>query len=245
MTDIWLDWVNQVPVTGKGNGEFGNGLPLGWVLHVNQSNGDLDDYFRAGTDRNAGQVCPNFQVYKNGAVHQHLPLNWSPWCQADGNYQYAAIETEGYDYEPLTIQQIQSLGRLHAEYRNHLGVQDVAANSPGQRGIGIHVMGGAAWGGHTCPGTIRTAQRPSIIAASKASSPSIPHTPSKGRKDMPTVYQNVDAPSRPAFVVIADKAVPIGSPALFNQYKDGGALIIYADSAHFADVAKAAGGIQP
>lgn len=168
MTDIWLDWTVHRPVYGKGYGPFGHGLPLGWVLHVNQSHGNLDAFFAGDESVNPSSVCPNFQVYQDGTVHQHLPLLSAPWCQVDGNTTYGAVETEGMDSEPLTAAQVSSIGRIHAAYRTAAGVPDQVANAPGQRGIGIHSMGGAAWGGHACPGSIRAGQRTNIILASQA-----------------------------------------------------------------------------
>jgi hypothetical protein len=38
------------------------------------------------------------------------------------------------------------------------------ANRPGERGFGVHYMGGAAWGGHPCPEALRAAQRPRILS---------------------------------------------------------------------------------
>jgi hypothetical protein len=37
------------------------------------------------------------------------------------------------------------------------------ANHPGDRGFIIHSAGGAAWGGHSCPGTIRANERANIL----------------------------------------------------------------------------------
>jgi len=46
---------------------------------------------------------------------------------------------------------------------------DLITDTPGGRGIGTHVMGGAAYGGHTCPGPgPRAGQRAAIIARAQA-----------------------------------------------------------------------------
>lgn len=45
-------------------------------------------------------------------------------------------------------------------------------NTPGAKGFGWHGMGGAAWGGHTgCPGDLRRAQMPQILALAQGSTP--------------------------------------------------------------------------
>jgi hypothetical protein len=46
------------------------------------------------------------------------------------------------------------------------------ANKTGERGYGVHYMGGAAWGGHTCPDLpprhVRSNQRPEILRQAEA-----------------------------------------------------------------------------
>jgi hypothetical protein len=45
------------------------------------------------------------------------------------------------------------------------------ANTPDEKGYGTHYMGGAAWGGHSCPDLpprhVRSRQRPAIITLAK------------------------------------------------------------------------------
>lgn len=164
MTD-WLPGARQYDMSGsRGNGPFNDSsrVFLGVILHVNQSDGNLAGYVTGGGGPD--EVCPNFEVYKDGSFDQYLPLMWSPWCQAAGNFNYAAIETEGYDSEPLTSAQIFTIAGILAAYSAQ-GMPLQVADAPGQRGLGTHVMGGAAWGGHTCPGSIRAGQRAQILAA--------------------------------------------------------------------------------
>lgn len=248
MADIWLGWVLKVPVAGKGNGPFGSGLPLGWVLHVNESNGNLDGFFAADPPRNPASVCPNFQVYKDGTVHQHLPLLDSPWCQADGNFAYAAIETEGFATEPLTSAQVVSLGRLHSEYRRFAQVPDQQANAPGQRGIGVHYMGGASWGGHSCPGPIRAGQRANIISASQSLYP-IPVKPSpraaahKGDLDM-YVIVNKDDKNHIAAKVVGNIPILIHDGDNVNAYRDAGIPVASVSADEFNSTLFALGGAR-
>lgn len=159
----WLPGASIVDLShSRGNGPFQTFL--GVILHVNVSgpgsNGTSVDYFR----NNPGQVCPNFQVYKDGSIVQFLPLNWQPWCQIDGNFNYAAIETGGDPDEALTDLQLASCARIVKAYHDELGMSYAIADQPGQKGIGTHQMGGLSWGGHACPGIIRAAQRKDILA---------------------------------------------------------------------------------
>lgn len=169
--ELWLPGAHVLDLRGsKGNDPFtGHHTFLGVILHVNESeNGTSDAFFREGPPGNPNDVCPNFQVYKDGSIHQYLPFDYQPWCQRDGNYNYAAIETAGLHSEPLTSAQIAAIARIVSVYHSQMGMPLVEANTPGQRGLGTHQMGGAAWGGHPCPGTIRAGQRLTILKAAGA-----------------------------------------------------------------------------
>lgn len=164
----WLPGARVVDLTGsRGNGPFK--AFLGVILHVNvDETGTPDSFWGAGPDVNPSSVCPNFQVFKDGSVTQPLPFNWQPWCQADGNTNYAAIETAGLPGEPLTGAQRVAIARILAIYHTEMGLPLQLANAPGQRGLGTHQMGGAAWGGHSCPGDIRANQRQSLLTLAAA-----------------------------------------------------------------------------
>lgn len=154
--------------------------PLGWVLHVTQSNGSPFGAF-------AGAVSPNRRfsnlwVGKDGSVEQYTHPGMKPWAQAAGNGQYVAVETEGFTTEPLTDAQIGSLAKIH----NDLGAPDTLAEAPGQPGVGTHVMGGVAWGNHSCPGPVRAGQRQAIIDKAKSLRPVAP--PKPPASDIPPVF---------------------------------------------------------
>ena len=137
--------------------------PLGWVLHVVVGNGSP-----FGTFQNAQSPNRRFShlwVAKTGAVEQFADTATKSWAQSAGNGLYWSVETEGFPSEPLTDAQVESLARIH----NLLGAADVVVDQVGGRGIGTHVMGGAAWGNHSCPGPgPRAGQRPQIIARARA-----------------------------------------------------------------------------
>lgn len=165
---LWLPGAKVVDLRAdRGNGPFAAGGFYGVILHVNvDENGTSDSFFEAGDDVNPDGVTPTFQVYKSeaaGGIHQYLPFDWQPACQRDGNYNYGAIETAGMPDEPLTDYQLDACAKICAAYHAHLGMPLTLADKPGDKGLGTHQMGGAAWGGHPCPGTVRTAQRPKIL----------------------------------------------------------------------------------
>jgi hypothetical protein len=162
--DTWLHDAQIVDLHHRrGNGPFNTFL--GVVLHVNDDdNGTTDSWYASGPPTNKNLVTPNFQVYKDGSIHQYLPFDWQPWAQIDGNTHYAAIETAGLPGQSLTDAQLHSCARILAAYQAGMGMHLQVADSPGERGLGTHQMGGAAWGGHPCPGQIRAGQREQILS---------------------------------------------------------------------------------
>jgi peptidoglycan hydrolase-like protein with peptidoglycan-binding domain len=138
--------------------------PLGWILHVAVMNGSPWHVFD-GSQHPSRKVSTGW-VAKDGRVEQYIDRDARPWAQAAGNPRYRAWETEGYPNEPLTTAQIDALARIHIWD----GAPDHLANHPDETGIGTHYMGGAAWGGHTCPDPApggqgpRSHQRAAILA---------------------------------------------------------------------------------
>lgn len=136
--------------------------PLGWILHVVVGNGSPFGGFAGATG--AQRRFSTGWVAKDGSSEQYRELGGKPWAQSAGNGQYWAFETEGYPNEPLTDAQINTLAVWH----NYLGAADAVIDAVGGRGIGTHVMGGLAWGNHSCPGPgPRAGQRAAIIARAR------------------------------------------------------------------------------
>lgn len=135
--------------------------PLGWILHVQMGNGSPFEYFNGL--RAPDRKFSTGWVSKTGVIEQYTELENKPWAQAAGNSFYRAWETEGFDTEPLTPEQVKALAQIHTYCKD----VDALAEAPGKSGIGTHYMGGAAWGGHSCPGTLRASQRQSILNVAK------------------------------------------------------------------------------
>lgn len=157
---------------------------LGVVLHVNASNGNLDNWVRDQSH----QVSCHLQVYKSGAGTQYVDLQYASWCQMSGNPTYISVETEGEPTEPLTAQQVHRIADAYAQIHKLYSIPLVLAEHVGERGFGWHGMGGDAWGGHFgCPGDRRKAQRRQILRLAQdildGKSPKPPHTkPAKPTK---------------------------------------------------------------
>lgn len=133
------------------------GRPRGWVLHVTVMNGSPYDVFQRAV--RPKRRFSHLWVSRTGRVEQYQTLDRASWAQGAGNTEWWSVETEGFDTDPLTSAQIESLARIH----NFLKAADTVAVSPNGIGIGTHEMGGSAWGAHACPGRARANQRAAII----------------------------------------------------------------------------------
>ena len=137
--------------------------PLGWVLHVTCMDGSPWSTFKTAQPPN--RRFSHLWVAKDGHVEQYAPLTGKSWAQDKGNATYWSVETEGQPDEPLTDAQIQAL----AEWHVWSGTDDHVATASTDRGISCHYLGGADWGGHTCPDPApgagpRSHQRAAIVA---------------------------------------------------------------------------------
>jgi hypothetical protein len=154
------------------DGSWGSGAMNGVVMHteVGFEHAVIDEF-----NNIASQASAHFSVGIDGHVHQYGPIGkgWIAWCQEAGNDTWYSIEHEdqGHPDTPLTGYQIQASAQLLECLSNFAGFPLKEANSVTERGYGVHYMGGAAWGGHTCPDVppkhIRSNQRPDIIALAK------------------------------------------------------------------------------
>ena len=139
---------------------------LGLILHVQVGYGMLTDWY----DNPSSQASSAWQAMRSGTVYQFGDPDVDKfWTQAAGNPDYGAVETEGFPEDPLTDAQIDACARIYAAGHIHEGWPFRLAEKPGERGLGWHGMGGAAWGNHPfCPGALRRAQRPEILARARA-----------------------------------------------------------------------------
>ena len=145
------------PVSYAGAASLMSNGSLGWIEHVVVGNGDPWGGFEHAPSNN--RRFSHLWFAKDGRVKQYQDLRHDSWAQVAGNDSYWSCETEGNPSEPLTSAQLDALAAWHV----WSGTADQLAEKPGQRGVGTHQMGGAAWGGHACPGPIRAGQRAEIL----------------------------------------------------------------------------------
>jgi hypothetical protein len=117
------------------------------------------------------------------------------WAQAAGNRAWYSVEMadDGNPASPLTSAQITAAAQLLELLSRFAGFPLQVTDDPvNGRGLITHGDGGAAWGNHPdCPGSVRKAQRPQVIAlamairagepAPKPAAPQVTETASDGR----------------------------------------------------------------
>jgi hypothetical protein len=133
--------------------------------------------FRAGTFATfmdpGSQVSAFFSVGEDGAAHQYLPVGhgYVAWAEGEGNPHWYSCECED-KLEPgtpmpnvqlITFAQILEATAARDEFP--LTITDDVNGT----GLITHGDGKMAWGNHPdCPGDVRKAQRPLILALARA-----------------------------------------------------------------------------
>ncbi|MFI1280869.1 N-acetylmuramoyl-L-alanine amidase [Streptomyces sp. NPDC020858] len=133
----------------------------GLVLHVQEGENSLHDRFSDP----AVESSSHFWVSQSGEIEQYVSAHDRAWAQSAGNPSWLSVETSGFARRPLTAQQVDSVARIYAWGMAQHGWPLEPASTPLGRGVGIHSMGGRAWGGHACPGPLRSAQTGEILSA--------------------------------------------------------------------------------
>lgn len=209
-TPRWL------PSGARPDGQTYYGGPLtrsrGVVFHVNAGDGDPYNWW---TDpANPSVASAHLQIMATGELVQYVRLDTVAWAQGAGNSDWHSVETQGWPDKPLTGPQFETFARLLAWGHGAWGWPLQVTDTPAGTGLGTHAMGGMAWGGHACPGTIRAAQRPALLDRARQLLNPTP-TPAAGRPhvledDMPTVLQ---AAGRPPILVVGTLFVELRTPA--------------------------------
>jgi N-acetylmuramoyl-L-alanine amidase/Putative peptidoglycan binding domain len=132
----------------------------GLIVHVTQGYGSPFGWFNTPSSLASSHLW----LSKTGVYEQFVDFATKAWAQEQGNPYWISVETEGYTTEDLTLFQITRLAELYAWGMAEMGWPAKLAAGPDDSGLGTHAMGGSAWGGHPCPGDLRTSQLPEILA---------------------------------------------------------------------------------
>ncbi|MCY0926692.1 N-acetylmuramoyl-L-alanine amidase [Streptomyces sp. H27-H1] len=131
----------------------------GLVLHVQEGEGSLYERFSTPGIK----ASSHFWVSRDGETEQYVSVLDRAWAQVDGNGAWSSVETSGFTTRPLTEAQVDAVARIYAWGARAHGWPPAVSERPDHPGLGVHAMGGAGWGGHECPGTLRSGQRAEII----------------------------------------------------------------------------------
>ncbi len=152
------------------NGSWGSATMMGVVMHTMVGNlpGTVDIF-----NNPSYAVSTHFGIAQDGSVWQFGPIGqgWIAWAQMAGNETWYSIEhaDDGNTANPLTDAQLTASAQLVEVLSRFAGFPLQVTNSVAVKGYGTHVMGGGAWGGHTCPGPgPRAGQRREIIRRAEA-----------------------------------------------------------------------------
>jgi N-acetyl-anhydromuramyl-L-alanine amidase AmpD len=137
-----------------------------------------EDGFTAGTietfmDR-ATEVSAFFGVSESGAAQQFLPLGhgFVAWAEEAGNPDWRSCECEDLTKtgQPMTAAQITAFAQILEACSEYDGFPLQITDDPvNGHGLITHGDGEVSWGNHpNCPGSVRKAQRPQIIALAMA-----------------------------------------------------------------------------
>lgn len=141
----------------------------GVVIHVNDG---PNVSLWAWVNNPASNMSCHFQILQNGLVEQYGDTDLFMWCQKAGNNAWVSIEMPTHPDVGMTAAQIASAGRLVAWLADLYRFPLQLTNDRSGTGIGWHGMGADPgqpddWGHPLCPGAIRRAQLPALLAAAK------------------------------------------------------------------------------
>lgn len=141
---------------------------LGFVVHVQVGDGSCYAEF----DIPANAASSHFWISQQGAVEQYVDTDLIAWAEEAGNGAYISCEFEGFTPEDMTAQQM-SAGEALAAWCSLVDGFPLVAVDHGGTGVTSHChypsgQPDPAWGDHSCPGPIRLAQIPALIAGAIA-----------------------------------------------------------------------------
>ncbi|MFC7309531.1 N-acetylmuramoyl-L-alanine amidase [Streptomyces monticola] len=135
----------------------------GLILHVQEGEVSPFKWFSTA----AAKSSSHFWVSEKGGIEQYVSVLDRAWTQAQGNDEWASVETSGFATQPLTSAQINAVARIYAWGARAYGWPLSVTDSAKGRGLGTHSIGGKRWGGHKCPGPLRARNREAILARAR------------------------------------------------------------------------------
>jgi N-acetylmuramoyl-L-alanine amidase. len=162
--ELWYPNAVKKPLTGPAWSDRKGTRIIGFVPHVQVGHNSLRDYF----SNTKNEASSHLWLSYTGVFEQYIPFDLAAWTQAAGNKAWVTCECEGFPNEPYTDQQLNRLAEFFKWGATNFGWKLQITDNPNVGGLGTHVMGGTAWGGHSCPGTIRAGQRLEVLRRAQA-----------------------------------------------------------------------------
>lgn len=169
-------WVANIIHHPSPNFRMGMQVPhgvLGALFHTMVGNLPGTD---AEFDNAAAQLSAHFGIGQDGTCIQWVNVRGAEaWAEAGGNPFWYSCEMadNGNPNNPYTEAQLDRAAQL-AEFLSRPSVGNFplqVTDSVTGEGLGTHSMGGAAWGGHSCPDAppnhVRSSQRQEIVRRAK------------------------------------------------------------------------------
>jgi N-acetylmuramoyl-L-alanine amidase len=169
--DGWLQ--GPIGIAHDMSPNYGSGFAVkarGLVQHT-------EDGYEAGTfatfmDRGS-QVSAFFSVGEDGTAHQYLPVGqgYVAWAEGEGNAYWRSCECEDKTNTktPMPDAQLTTFAQILEACAAYDGFPLEITDDVNGTGLITHGDGGVSWGDHPdCPGPVRKAQRPQIIALAQA-----------------------------------------------------------------------------
>lgn len=151
-----------------------NHFPSGFADKARGLVQHTEDGFTAGTTATfmdpAAQVSAFFGVGEDGAAQQFLPVGhgFVAWAQEAGNPSWRSCECEDKvnPGSPMTQPQMVAFAQILEACSEYDGFPLAITDDPvNGHGLITHGAGGVNWGNHPdCPGDVRKAQRPQLVA---------------------------------------------------------------------------------
>jgi hypothetical protein len=158
-----ITWNTPWPTVNGTPGGFGTAF--GGVFHTEVG---YDHNVVVEFNSPSAQASAFFSIDMAGNVHQYGPLgkDWMAWTQVAGNPHWRGVEHEdkGNPANPLSDAQLAASAQVFEAMSAFDGWPLQVTDDVNGRGIILHSDGGVPWGNHACPGAVRAAQRPDLIA---------------------------------------------------------------------------------
>ena len=148
-------WVNGfIHHPGFHGGPLPTSAVMGLISHTMVGNlPGTDGLFTPGPRGNGNSA--HFGTAQDGTVIQWVPLGVMAEHAIAANGHWYAVENadDGNPNNPYTDEQLSRIAQILelTSRPEHGRFALQVTDSPDKEGLGTHNMGGAAWGGHTCP----------------------------------------------------------------------------------------------